>query len=88
MWSLFVGDNVEIEVLDEEEKKGIIDAAKDYYRGIKGDLVAFLETDFFDSYEDLVDVYCSGKTKEYLEKRENEIKNKTRGLEKESLWSV
>ena len=66
----------EVKELYEEEKKGIIDAAKDYYRGKKGDLVAFLETDFFDSYEDLVDVYCSGKTKEYLEKRENEIKNK------------
>lgn len=64
----------DVKKLYESAKKELIDAAEIYYADMRSDLITFLKGDFFDSYEALIGVYCTGKTKEYLEKKINRLK--------------
>ncbi len=64
---------------------GVIEEAKelglDKVYAAMGGSQAILKEDFFDSYETLIGVYCTGKTKEYLEKRINKLKEKVNSWE-------
>lgn len=64
----------DVKKLYESAKKELIDAAEIYYADMMSDLITFLKGDFFDSYEALIGVHCTGKTKEYLEKKINRLK--------------
>ncbi|MCI7126826.1 MAG: hypothetical protein MR934_00960, partial [Clostridium sp.] len=70
-----------VKELYESEKKELTDAAEIYYADMMNDLITFLKEDFFDSYETLIGVYCTGKTKEYLEKKISNLKEKVNSWE-------
>ena len=71
----------DVKKLYESAKKELTDAAEIYYADMMNDLIAFLKEDFLDSYETLIGVYCTGKTKEYLEKKTSKLKDKVSSWE-------
>lgn len=61
-------------------KKELINATLTYYRDMICDVTVFLENDFYESYEALLDVYCSGDAKAYLKDKLCELQKKVGSL--------
>lgn len=64
----------EVKELYDDAKKELIDATAEYYKDMKRNFPAFLDSEFYESYEALLDVYCTGNTKTYLKDRLWELK--------------
>lgn len=58
----------------ENAKKELIEITRDYYECMEDDLREFLSNVLFESYSTLIDVYCTGNTKKYLEDKLSELR--------------
>ena len=58
----------------DDAKSELINMAEIYYEGMVDSLVRFMSVDFWEAYENYVDIYCTGDTKDYLEEQMREYK--------------
>jgi len=64
----------EVKDMYDDAKKELIEATETYYRGLTYSITAFFESVFYESCDALLDVYCTGETKKYIEGKIFELK--------------
>ncbi len=63
----------DVKSMYDSSKKELIAATYTYYDGFKENMLDFMK-EFFESYEELIKVYCSGETERYLRSKLSEKK--------------